>query len=38
VWELPIDDAVRVDALLPGGAPLAELSAACFAWMDELLE
>ena len=35
--DLPEDVAVRVDELLPGRAPLAELSAACFAWMDELL-
>ena len=35
--DLPEDVAVQVDELLPGRAPLAELSAACFAWMDELL-
>jgi predicted nucleotidyltransferase len=37
--DLPADVAARVDALLPGsGNPdLAELSAACFAWTDELL-
>ena len=31
------DQRARVESLLPGAAPLAELSAACFAWMDELL-
>jgi predicted nucleotidyltransferase len=30
-------DAARVDALLPGVERLRELSAACFAWQDELL-
>ncbi|MFL6151059.1 MAG: hypothetical protein ACJ72B_01645 [Ornithinibacter sp.] len=35
--DLPTDVAARVDALLPGGAPLPALSAAAFAWMDELL-
>lgn len=35
--DLPAEAADRVDALLPGRAPLGELSAACFAWMDELL-
>jgi hypothetical protein len=29
--------AERVDALLPGVERLRELSAACFAWQDELL-
>lgn len=38
--DLPADAADRVYGLVPGAAPLAELSelsAACFAWMDELL-
>src|SRR4051812_5331834 len=37
--DLPADLAARVDALLPGpdNGDLAELSAACFAWIDELL-
>ncbi|MFC4785985.1 hypothetical protein ACT8ZV_16020 [Nocardioides sp. MAHUQ-72] len=35
--DLPADVAARVDALLPGAADLADLSAACFAWTDELL-
>ena len=35
--DLPADVAARVDALLPGNADLAELSAACFAWTAELL-
>ena len=35
--DLPADDADRVYALLPGAAPLADLSRTCFAWMDELL-
>lgn len=35
--DLPAAMAERVTTLLPGSAPLAELSAACFAWMDELL-
>lgn len=35
--DLPAEAADRVYALLPGSAPLAELSAACFAWMDKLL-
>jgi predicted nucleotidyltransferase len=37
--DLPADLAARVDALLPGpGKPdLAELSAACFDWTDQLL-
>lgn len=35
--DLPAEAADRVYALLPGTAPLGELSAACFAWMDELL-
>lgn len=30
-------DAARIDALLPGVERLRELSAACFAWQDELL-
>ena len=30
-------DAARVDTLLPGVERLRELSAACFAWQDELL-
>ena len=36
--DLPTEDAARVSALLPGNAPLADLSSECFAWMDELLE
>lgn len=36
--DLPAAEADRVYALLPGAAPLAELSASSFAWMDELLE
>jgi len=35
--DLTDDDAARVDALLPGSERLRELSAACFAWQDELL-
>ena len=35
--DLPPDQRARVESLLPGAAPLAELSAACFAWMDELI-
>jgi hypothetical protein len=37
--DLPSDVAARVDALLPlpGGPDLEALSAACFAWTDELL-
>ena len=37
--DLPADVAARVDALVPGpdNGDLAELSAACFAWTDELL-
>ncbi len=35
--DLPPAEAARVDTLLPGAAPLGELSPACFAWMDELL-
>lgn len=35
--DLPAADAARVTELLPGNASLAELSAACFTWMDELL-
>lgn len=35
--DLPAAEADRVYALLPGEAPLAELSRACFDWMDELL-
>ncbi len=38
--DLPADVAARIDTLLPGPdnpADLAELSAACFAWTDELL-
>ena len=35
--DLPADQRARVESLLPGAAPLAELSTACFAWMDELL-
>jgi hypothetical protein len=35
--DLPADVANRVTALLPGTADLADLSAACFAWTDELL-
>jgi predicted nucleotidyltransferase len=37
--DLPADVAARVDTLLPGSGngDLAELSAACFAWTDELL-
>lgn len=36
--DLPAEEADRVYALLPGAAPLTELSPRCFAWMDELLE
>lgn len=38
--DLPADVAARVDALVPGsdGRSLAELSASCFRWTDELLE
>ena len=35
--DLPADVAERVYALVPGTAPLAALSAACFAWTDDLL-
>ena len=37
--DLPADVAARVDALVPGtgNGELGELSAACFAWTDELL-
>lgn len=35
--DLPADVATRVSALVPGTADLADLSAACFAWTDELL-
>ena len=35
--DLPADIANRVVALLPGAADPAELSAACFAWTDDLL-
>ena len=35
--DLPADLADRVTALLPGNGDLADLSAACFAWTDELL-
>jgi len=35
--DLPADVAARVAALVPGTADLADLSAACFAWTDELL-
>ena len=35
--DLPADAADRVYALLPGAAPLTDLAAACFPWMDELL-
>lgn len=35
--DLPADVAERVYALVPGAAPLREQSAACFAWIDELL-
>jgi predicted nucleotidyltransferase len=35
--DLPAHVAGRVEALLPGAADLARLSAACFAWTDELL-
>jgi predicted nucleotidyltransferase len=35
--DLHPEDAVRVDTLLPGVERLRELSAACFAWQDELL-
>ena len=35
--DLPSDAADRVYALLPGAAPLTDLTAACFPWMDELL-
>jgi predicted nucleotidyltransferase len=36
--DLPTEAADRVSALLPGNAPLEDLSSECFAWMDELLE
>ena len=38
--DLPADVVDRVEALVPGrtGRPLRELSADCFAWIDELLE
>ena len=36
--DLPGAEADRVYALLPGETPLAELSAACFAWLDDLLD
>jgi len=37
--DLPADVATRVEALVPGSGKgdLVELSAACFAWIDELL-
>jgi hypothetical protein len=35
--DLPADQVDRVEGLLPGNAPLAELATRCFAWMDELL-
>jgi predicted nucleotidyltransferase len=37
--DLPAEVADRLEALVPGesGRPLRELSAECFAWMDELL-
>ena len=35
--DLREEDVARVDALLPGVERLRELSAACFAWQDELL-
>ncbi|MGZ4589158.1 MAG: hypothetical protein ACXVX9_15295 [Mycobacteriaceae bacterium] len=35
--DLPAEEADRVYTLLPGNAPLQDLSSACFAWMDELL-
>ena len=37
--DLPADVAVQVEALVPGhtSRPLRELSADCFAWIDELL-
>lgn len=35
--DLPADVADRVYALMPGAAPLSDLAAACFPWMDELL-
>lgn len=35
--DLPADVANRVTSLLPGNGDLAELSAGCFAWTDELL-
>ncbi len=35
--DLPADVADRVDSLVPGRGELAELSAACFAWQDDLL-
>ena len=35
--DLHPEDAARVDTLLPGVERLRELSAACFAWQDELL-
>jgi predicted nucleotidyltransferase len=35
--DLPADVADRVYALVPGAAPLPELSASCFSWTDELL-
>lgn len=38
--DLPHDVADRLEALVPGesGRPLRELSADCFAWIDELLD
>ena len=36
--DLPPDQRARVEALLPGSAPLSEVAHACFAWMDELLQ
>ena len=35
--DLPSHVAARVDRLLPGAGDLADLSPACFVWMDELL-
>jgi predicted nucleotidyltransferase len=35
--DLPAEAAARVEELLPGAGPLGDLSARCFAWMDELL-
>jgi predicted nucleotidyltransferase len=36
--DLPADVADRLYALVPGTAPLEELSASCFAWTDSLLD